>query len=189
MDKDTKDVIIIGIDPGTQILGYSVICSQPKQMARVLEVGILRLEKYEDAHVKLKVIFEKMRSLIRSYRPHEMAIEAPFYGKNVQSMLKLGRAQGVAIACGMLHDMQVTEYSPKSVKQAISGNGNASKEQVAAMVQHILKLKEMPDDFNATDALGVALCHLLKRNSVFGAAKSGYSGWEAFVRNNPDKVK
>ena len=152
-------------------------------------MGVIRLDKFGDHYTKLQKIQEKLTFLIRSYGAEEMAIEAPFYGKNAQSMLKLGRAQGVAIATGMTEGLPVAEYAPKKIKVAVTGNGNASKEQVAAMLKHLLKLQTLPKFFDATDALGVAVCHYLQTSSSIQSSGKKYGGWKDFIKDNPDKVK
>ena len=178
--------IILGIDPGTTIMGFGLIKVEKNQMY-FLQLNELKLSKYSDHYVKLKLIFERTIELIETFHPDEIAIEAPFFGKNVQSMLKLGRAQGVAMAAGLSRDIPITEYSPKKIKMAITGNGNASKEQVAKMLQSLLGIKDLPKNLDSTDGLAAAVCH------VFNAAKGGdqkkYTGWKAFVSQNPGKVK
>ena len=151
-----------------------------------IQLNELYLKKYDDHYVKLKMIFERTIELIEAHHPDEIAIEAPFYGKNVQSMLKLGRAQGVAMAAGLSRQVPITEYSPKKIKMAITGNGNASKEQVAKMLQSLLKLKELPDNLDSTDGLAAAVCHFYNLGKP-DIGKS-YTGWEAFVKQNPKKV-
>lgn len=182
-----KPFKILGIDPGTNILGYAVIEVHGSKI-KLISVGVVRLDKFGDAYIKLQKIFERLNFIIQSFEPNEMAIEAPFYGKNVQSMLKLGRAQGVAIACGMTNDLKVTEYAPKKIKQSITGNGNASKEQVAAMVKRLMNMDVLPKYFDATDALGVAICHFLNRKKI-STGKKTYSGWGAFVKENPNRTR
>ncbi len=179
--------IILGIDPGTTIMGFGLIKVVGKKM-NFLQFNELVLKKYRDHYLKLKLIFERTIELIETYHPDEIAIEAPFYGKNVQSMLKLGRAQGVAMAAGLSHEIPVTEYSPKKIKMAITGNGNASKEQVAKMLQQILSLKTLPNNLDATDGLAAAVCHFYNHTGV-GTATKKYSGWAAYAQQNPDKVK
>ena len=147
----------------------------------------LNLKKYDDHYVKLKLIFDRTIELIESYHPDEIAIEAPFFGKNVQSMLKLGRAQGVAIAAGLSRQVPITEYAPKKIKMAITGNGNASKEQVAGMLQNTLKLKELPKNLDATDGLAAAVCHFYNSGKV--SVGKSYSGWSSFVKQNQKRVK
>lgn len=181
------DKIILGIDPGTNIMGYGVLgCS--KRKIELISGGIIDLSKYESHAMKLSKIFERCLSIIESYHPDEVAIEEPFFGKNVQSMLKLGRAQGVAMAAALYRGLPIFEYAPKRVKQSITGSGNASKEQVAAMVMRLLNLSTLPRKLDTTDALGIAICHYFQGNKPTGAQKS-YSGWEAFIKNNPDKLK
>ncbi len=179
-----KDRIILGIDPGTTILGYGIIDCRRGQM-KILCMGNFRLSKLGDHGLKLREIQKQVSALIEAYLPDEMAIEAPFYGKNVQSMLKLGRAQGVAIAAAMEREVPYTEYAPKKIKQAITGNGNASKEQVAAMLQSLLKIETLPKNLDATDGLAAAVCHYF--NGGKSAQKAGYSGWESFLGKNPHR--
>lgn len=183
------DKIILGLDPGTNIMGYGVIGIKNKK-AVLITAGIIHLSKLENHELKLKSIFEKVTFLATTYLPDEVAIEAPFFGKNVQSMLKLGRAQGVAMAAVLTRDIPIQEYSPKSIKQSITGNGNASKEQVAAMLQTLLNFSDMPKYLDATDGLAAAVCHYFQ-SSKGGVPVSGSkkSGWEAFVKNNPDRAK
>lgn len=178
--------IILGIDPGTTIMGFGLIKVENKKM-HFLQLNELLLSKYSDPYVKLKLIFERTIELIDTYHPDEIAIEAPFFGKNVQSMLKLGRAQGVAMAAGLSRQIPITEYLPKKIKMAITGNGNASKEQVAKMLQSVLGLKELPKNLDSTDGLAAAVCHFYNSGTV-NVGKS-YSGWDAFVKQNPKKVK
>jgi len=178
--------IILGIDPGTTIMGFGIISVVKKKMT-FLQLNELQLQKYDDPYVKLKLIFERTLELIDTWHPDEIAIEAPFFGKNVQSMLKLGRAQGVAMAAGLSREVPVTEYSPKKIKMAITGNGNASKEQVAKMLQSLLSLKTLPKNLDATDGLAAAVCHFYNSGKV--VAGKSYTGWEAFVKQNPKKIK
>ncbi len=178
--------IILGIDPGTTIMGFGIIKVINKQM-HFVQMNELMLRKYEDPYTKLKLIFERTLELIDTYHPDEIAIEAPFYGKNVQSMLKLGRAQGVAMAAGLSRQVPITEYMPKKIKMAITGNGNASKEQVAKMLQSLLKLKTLPKNLDSTDGLAAAVCHFYNDGKV--EVGKSYSGWEAFIKQNPDKIK
>lgn len=179
-----KEKIILGIDPGTSVMGYGII-KVKKQQLELLQFGVIHLKKYVGHELKLKKIFERIISLIDDYHPDEVALEAPFFGKNIQSMLKLGRAQGVAMAAALSRDIPITEYAPKKVKQSVTGNGNASKEQVAAMLQTLLKFKDLPKLLDATDALSVAICHHYQG----GATKSGAKSWKAFLTENPGKVK
>ena len=150
--------IILGVDPGTTVMGFGIIQVMKNQM-KFVQMNELILSKYDDHYLKLKLIFERTTELIDTYKPDELAIEAPFFGKNVQSMLKLGRAQGVAMAAGLARQVPITEYEPKKVKMAITGNGNASKEQVAKMLQQLLHFRELPEHLDATDGLAVAVCH------------------------------
>ncbi len=179
--------IILGIDPGTTIMGFGVIKVVNKKM-HFVQLNELNLSKYNDHYLKLKKIFERTIELIDTFQPDEIAIEAPFFGKNVQSMLKLGRAQGVAMAAGLSREIPITEYLPKKIKMAVTGNGNASKEQVAKMLQQMLKLKEIPKNLDATDGLAAAVCHFYNSNSKMGDTKS-YSGWSAYVKQNTHKIK
>lgn len=182
-----EDKIILGIDPGTTVLGYGLIHVQKKKID-LLNFGIVQLHKLPTQNDKLKRIFDRLEGLILEYKPDEMAIEAPFFGKNVQSMLKLGRAQGVAIAASLKYNVPYEEYSPRRIKQSITGNGASSKEQVAAMLQSILKFEEMPKFLDATDGLAVALCHHYSKG-IGENNKSKVSSWEGFVKNNPDRKK
>ena len=181
----TNNRIILGIDPGTNIMGYGIIEVFGKKIT-LLSLGVLKLDKVADHALKLKNIFEQTSSLIDKYHPDELSIEAPFFGKNVQSMLKLGRAQGVAIAAALSRSVPVFEYSPRKIKQSITGKGSSSKEQVAAMLQHLLNFREMPKHLDATDGLAVAMCHYFQRDS--GAEKKGFTGWKAFLAENPDRA-
>jgi crossover junction endodeoxyribonuclease RuvC len=177
--------IILGIDPGTTIMGFGLIRVENKKM-HFLQLNELLLSKYSDPYVKLKLIFERTIELIDTFHPDEIAIEAPFFGKNVQSMLKLGRAQGVAMAAGLSREIPVTEYLPKKIKMAITGNGNASKEQVARMLQSLLGLKELPKNLDSTDGLAAAVCHFYNTGRV--EVGKSYSGWDAFIKQNPNKI-
>ncbi|MFZ8961101.1 MAG: crossover junction endodeoxyribonuclease RuvC [Flavobacteriaceae bacterium] len=181
-----KSTIILGIDPGTTIMGFGLIRIENNTM-ELLHMNELILKKYEDHFLKLHYIFKRTIELIDNYHPDEIAIEAPFFGKNVQSMLKLGRAQGTAIAAGLSREIAITEYSPKKIKMAITGNGNASKEQVAKMLQQQLKIKTLPKNLDATDGLAAAVCHFYNRGK--SAQQKAYTGWSAFVNQNPDKIK
>ncbi|HET8854898.1 MAG TPA: crossover junction endodeoxyribonuclease RuvC [Salinimicrobium sp.] len=181
-----SEKIILGIDPGTTIMGFGLIKICNKKM-QFLQLNELQLQKYDDHYIKLKMIFERTIELIETFNPDEMAIEAPFYGKNVQSMLKLGRAQGVAMAAALSRQIPVTEYSPKKIKMAITGNGNASKEQVARMLQNLLLLKTLPKNLDATDGLAAAVCHFYNSGSI--DTGKNYTGWKAYVNQNPKKIK
>lgn len=178
--------IILGIDPGTTIMGFGLIKVENKKMS-FIQMNELQLKKYDDHYVKLKLIFERTIELIDNYHPDEIAIEAPFFGKNVQSMLKLGRAQGVAMAAGLSREIPITEYLPKKIKMAITGNGSASKEQVAKMLQSQLNIGKLPKNLDATDGLAAAVCHFY--NSGRTEVGKSYTGWDAFVKQNPNKVK
>lgn len=184
-----KERIILGIDPGTSILGFGIIQVVGKKMTLVA-LGVVRLDKIDDHHLKLQKIFERVIELIDGFHPDELAIEAPFFGKNVQSMLKLGRAQGVAIAAALSRQLPVMEYAPRKIKQSITGNGAASKEQVAAMLQSILKIPaaDMPEKLDATDGLAAAVCHYYQSSNPLTDGKS-YSGWSSFLKNNPERLK
>lgn len=182
----SKEKIILGIDPGTTIMGFGLIKVVGKTMT-FIQLNELDLKKHEDHYLKLKLIFERTIELIDTHHPDEIAIEAPFFGKNVQSMLKLGRAQGVAMAAGLSREIPITEYSPKKIKMSITGNGNASKEQVAKMLQSLLNLKTLPKNLDATDGLAAAVCHFYNEGKVEG--KKSYTGWSAFVKQNEDRVK
>lgn len=179
-----NDRIILGIDPGTIVMGYGIIHVE-NGVLKPLGIGVIKLEKYDDHAIRLQKIFERTVGIIEEYKPDELAIEAPFFGKNVQSMLKLGRAQGVAIAAALSKNIPITEYSPKKIKMSITGNGNASKEQVAAMLVHILGIKNDHKYLDATDALGAALCHYYQKKT--GSSKKSYSGWKAFLTENPGR--
>lgn len=179
--------IILGIDPGTNIMGYGLL-KVTDNKASMMTMGVIDLRKYGDAYLKLGHIFERVTGIIDAYLPDEMAIEAPFFGKNVQSMLKLGRAQGTAIAAAIHHGVPIHEYAPLKIKMAITGQGQASKEQVAGMLQRLLKISDddMGDFMDATDALGAAYCHFLQMNRPESQVK--YRGWKDFVNKNQDKV-
>ena len=181
----SSEKIILGIDPGTTIMGFGLIKVVGKKM-QFLQLNELDLKKYKDHYVKLKLIFERTIELIDEYHPDEIAIEAHFFGKNVQSMLKLGRAQGVAMAAGLSREVPITEYSPKKIKMAITGSGNASKEQVAKMLQSTLGLKELPKNLDSTDGLAAAVCHFYNEGRI--ETGKGYTGWSAFVKQNEDRV-
>ena len=196
-----KERIILGIDPGTVIMGYGLIETKNK-VIRLLASGVLKLDKHEDHMVRMKKIFERTVSLIDEFHPDELSIEAPFFGKNVQSMLKLGRAQGMAIAAALSRKLPVFGYSPRLIKQSITGKGSSSKEQVSIMLQRLLKFEEQPKLLDATDALGVALCHhfqtekkiiasdsSIKNSSPIKKSNRNYSGWDAFVTDNPERTK
>ena len=185
---------ILGIDPGTNILGFSVIEIQGKSI-KLIEMSVLKLGKIDDMSKRMKVLFDTISNVIDKYQPEILSIEAPFFGKNVQSMLKLGRAQGLCIAAALSKDIPFYEYSPRKIKQSITGNGASSKEQVALMLQRIIEFETMPKDLDATDALAAAVCHSYQKellidtgdNKKIKTKKS--SSWSSFVINNPEKVK
>ncbi|NTW32092.1 MAG: crossover junction endodeoxyribonuclease RuvC [Bacteroidetes bacterium] len=176
--------IILGIDPGTNIMGYGLILIKGNS-PELIKMDVIKLNKIENQPLKLKKIFETTLELIDFHKPDEFSIEAPFYGKNIQSMLKLGRAQGVAIAAALYRSIPVFEYSPRKIKQSITGNGNASKEQVAYMLMNLLKIKEAPKYFDATDGLALAVCHYFQKGAQEN--KKAYSGWKSFLAENPER--
>ncbi len=180
-----KEQIILGIDPGTTIMGFGLIKVVGKIMT-FIQLNELDLKMYDDHYLKLKLIFERTIELIDTHNPDEIAIEAPFFGKNVQSMLKLGRAQGVAMAAGLSREIPITEYSPKKIKMAITGNGNASKEQVAKMLQSLLGLKTLPKNLDATDGLAAAVCHFYNAGKT--EIGTSYTGWSAYVKQNSHRT-
>lgn len=182
-----EDKIILGIDPGTTVLGYGLIAVQNNKLS-LINFGVIQLNKIPNHPDKLKRIFDRISGIISEFHPDEMAIEAPFFGKNVQSMLKLGRAQGVAIAAGLGKNIPFEEYSPRRIKQAITGNGNASKEQVAAMLQKLLNFNDLPKYLDATDGLAVAVCHHFSKG-VGEHNKSKTNNWESFIKKNPERKK
>lgn len=184
----TTERIILGIDPGTIVMGYGVLRVVGRKVC-LETMGVLKLDRYEDHYVRLRRIYERVLSLMDEYHPDEMAIEAPFFGKNIQSMLKLGRAQGAAIAAALNRDIPIFEYAPLKIKMAITGNGQASKEQVAGMLQHILHIpnENMLPQLDATDGLAAAFCHYLQTNRPM--PEKAYAGWKDFIAKNPDKVR
>lgn len=178
--------IILGVDPGTTIMGFGVIHVEGQKLT-CLQLNELKLSKYDSHYVRLGHIYARTSELIKTYQPVEMALEAPFFGKNVQSMLKLGRAQGVAIAAGIAHELKIYEYSPRKIKMAITGNGNASKEQVAKMLQQMVQqLPPLPKNLDATDGLAAAVCHTFNPEQQ---TEKGYSGWSAFVQQEAHRIK
>lgn len=182
-----EDKIILGIDPGTSLMGYGIIHIKNKKIT-IVTYGIIHLSKLANHPDKLKKIFERVDQIIKTYKPDEMAIEAPFFGKNVQSMLKLGRAQGVCIAASLNRNIPFEEYSPRRIKQAITGKGSASKEQVAGMLQSVIGLEEIPKHLDATDGLAVALCHYYSKG-IGEHNKTKVNNWEAFIKANPNRKK
>ena len=183
LQKSSK--IILGIDPGTLVMGYGIIAVNGNNV-QLLEMSILKMNARKDNYERLEMIHSKITELILKHKPDCFAIEAPFFGKNIQSMLKLGRAQGVAMAAGLYRTIPIFEYSPKKIKQSITGNGNGSKEQVAAMLQTLLNFAEMPKYLDATDGLAAAVCHQFQGNKAMLSTKN-YSGWKAFIVENPER--
>lgn len=181
---ESFEKIILGIDPGTNLMGYGIIGINGKTMA-LISLGTINLSKVEGHDQKLKTIFEKTLWLIEEFKPNKMSIEAPFYAKNVQSMLKLGRAQGVSIAAALYQDVAIEEYLPRKIKQSITGNGNASKEQVAKMLQSLLKMDSLPKNLDATDGLAAAVCSFFQGTGKI--TDKSYSGWDAFLKQNPKR--
>ena len=184
ISKTVSEKIILGLDPGTSVMGYGLILVK-KNKTSLLQFGVIHLSKYSNHEIKLKKIFERVISIINDFQPDEVALEAPFFGKNIQSMLKLGRAQGVAMAAALSRDIPIVEYAPKKVKQSVTGNGNASKEQVAKMLMTLLEIKEMPKLLDASDALAVALCHHYQG----GNERTAHKSWKSFLADNPKRVK
>jgi crossover junction endodeoxyribonuclease RuvC len=182
----TKDKIILGIDPGTNVMGYGIIHIKDNKMS-LIAMGSIELKKMKSHFLKLQKIFERTQYLINEYKPDEVALEAPFMGKNPQSMLKLGRAQGISMAAALSKNIPVSEYAPRKIKQSITGKGTASKEQVAGMLMNLLKLKSLPKHLDATDGLAVAVCHYFQMGKP--QSKTNYSGWKSFVKENPKRTK
>jgi len=183
---EAKEKIILGIDPGTNVMGYGLLLVEGKSYS-ILQYGVIHLKKYSTHELKLKKIYERITGIIDEFHPDSVALEAPFFGVNVQSMLKLGRAQGVAMAAALAQDIPITEYSPKKVKQSVTGNGNASKIQVAEMLKTLLKIEELPKLLDATDALAVALCHHFHDGRLQTRGRA--AGWKSFLEENPDRMK
>ena len=182
--------IILGIDPGTTIMGYGLLRATSVNQSELLALGAIELHKYDDHYTKLKVIFDRVTGLIDHFHVTELAIEAPFYGKNVQSMLKLGRAQGTAIAAALSRSLNIYEYAPRKIKLAITGQGNASKEQVAALLQKMFHIDEMPVNLDATDGLAAAVCHFYQKDpSTLASAGNTSKSWKEFISNNPKRVR
>jgi crossover junction endodeoxyribonuclease RuvC len=185
--------IILGIDPGTLVMGYGIICVRASKI-ELLEMDVVKLSAKKNNYERLSIIHRQVQALIGKYRPHQFAIEAPFFGKNVQSMLKLGRAQGVAITVAMQNNIPVTEYSPRKIKQSITGNGNADKNQVWEMLQRITNIAHSPKYFDASDALAVAICHYFQLSSpvktTFSAPAKATkkTSWEQFAIDNPNRI-
>ncbi len=186
MQKERTEQVIMGIDPGTNKMGYGIIRIVGNHPEMVV-MGYIELSKLGNSYLKLKHIYERVSALVRQYRPDAVAFEAPFFGENVQSMLKLGRAQGVAIAAAQVLDVDIFEYAPTKVKIAVSGSGGASKEQVARMLQKILHISELPRNLDATDGLAVALCHYYQSSGSIPS--SSHKSWDEFIRMHPERVK
>lgn len=187
LKEKSKERIILGIDPGTAVMGYGLVKETGSKIA-LISLGVVKMQHLDDHFLKLQRIFERTSSLIEQYNPDCIALEAPFYGKNIQVMLKLGRAQGVAMAAGLAKGLPIFEYSPKKIKQSITGNGNAGKEQVAAMLKQLLSFTETPEFLDATDGLAVAVCHSFQKITSGSQGKS-YSGWESFAKDNAKRIK
>ena len=187
-DLKQWDRIIIGIDPGTNVMGYGVVGVRMKK-PYMIAMGVIQLSRFDSHYLRLRRIYERVLGLVEQYLPDEMAIEAPFFGKNVQSMLKLGRAQGVAMAAALVRDIPITEYEPRKIKMAITGNGAAGKEQVQDMVRRMLNIpkEDLLPQLDATDALGAALCHFYESQRPVAAA--GPKSWKEFIAKNPSRVK
>jgi crossover junction endodeoxyribonuclease RuvC len=185
--KNTTDKIILGIDPGTVVMGYGLIHVIGGRMT-LIALGVIKLNKLEDHYMRLQKIFERVTAIIEEYKVDELAIEAPFFGKNVQSMLKLGRAQGVAIAAAVNKKIPIFEYAPKKIKISVTGNGNASKEQLSAMLEQLLGIDKEQEYLDATDALGAAVCHYFQTKGLDSQpTKKNYTGWKAFITDNPKR--
>lgn len=184
MSRAVKEKVILGLDPGTNVMGYGIIVVRGVKVS-IVQFGVIRLSRLANHELKLKEIFVRVLALLDEYHPDEVALEAPFHGKNVQSMLKLGRAQGVAMSAALFREVPIKEYAPRKVKQSVTGNGNASKEQVAKMLMSLFRISEVPKLLDATDALAVAVCHHFQN----GHSKSRTRGWEAFIRENRSRVK
>lgn len=186
MKKNNKERVILGIDPGTSITGYGLIKTVGPD-PELITIGSIDLSKFDDHYLKIKHIFDRTVGIIEEYHPDELAIEAPFYGKNVQSMLKLGRAQGAAIAAALSYSIPIFEYAPRKIKMSITGRGAASKEQVASMLMQILKFNKLEVKLDATDGLAAALCHFYQTNTP--ARGKTFNSWKDFISKNPKRVK
>lgn len=180
------DRVILGIDPGTQVMGYGLIADKDRKI-ELIALDVFRFSAKESHALRLKRIFESVLGVIDRYKPDELAIEAPFFGKNVQSMLKLGRAQGVAMAAALYRDIPIFEYSPRSIKQSITGKGSSSKEQVAAMLCHIMTMPTEAIPLDATDAVAAAVCHYYKGGMITSSEKKT-TGWKSFLAQNPQRI-
>lgn len=181
-----QERIILGIDPGTKIMGYGIIKTAGKN-AELLDMGVFNFSRISDHYLRLEKIFHSTLELIDRFNPDELAIEAPFYGKNVQSMLKLGRAQGVAISAALSRQLPIFEYAPRKIKLAITGQGAASKEQVAGFLKNVLRFKDIPKNLDATDGLAAAMCHFYQRDPL--EKGTSYSGWDDYVKKNPARKR
>jgi crossover junction endodeoxyribonuclease RuvC len=179
--------LILGIDPGTNLMGYGILKVRGKEVVDVVISGVVDMKKLGDPYLKLRTIFKRVTQIIDEYLPDELAIESQFFGVNVQSMLKLGRAQGVAIAAAVQRDIPIYEYAPKKIKMSITGSGNASKEQIAILLPKLLKVKITPRTFDETDALAIAYCHLIQSSAVIKSNKT--NNWSDFIKKNPQRVK
>jgi crossover junction endodeoxyribonuclease RuvC len=186
LKKNNKERVILGIDPGTSITGYGLIKTVGPD-PELITIGSIDLSKFDDHYLKIKHIFDRTVGIIEEYHPDELAIEAPFYGKNVQSMLKLGRAQGAAIAAALSYSIPIFEYAPRKIKMSITGRGAASKEQVASMLMQILKFNKLEVKLDATDGLAAALCHFYQTNTP--ARGKTFNSWKDFISKNPKRVK
>lgn len=187
--KPEKETLVLGLDPGTNVMGYAIIAVRGSRPT-LIQYGVIHLGKYGDHALKLKKIFERVLSLVEEYKPDHVALEAPFYGKNVQSMLKLGRAQGVAMSAALYREVPITEYAPKKVKQSVTGNGNASKEQVAKMLMQVFNIKEQPKLLDASDALAVALCHYYQQGDITAAKQAKKTTtWTDYFKANPERIQ
>ena len=186
--SSASEKIILGIDPGTRFLGYGLI-KITNEKVTILQYGVLNLTKYTTQGAKFLKIHERVLGILEEFLPDEIAIESPFFGKNVQSMLKLGRVQGMVMSLAFSKSIPISEYEPKKIKQSVTGNGNSSKEQVAKMVEVIGNVKLDAKLFDATDALGIAICHHFHNNNITSTIKGTKKGWGAFVNENPSRVK
>jgi crossover junction endodeoxyribonuclease RuvC len=188
ISTSTSEKIILGIDPGTRFLGYGLLRITNDKVT-VLQYGILNLTKYTTQGAKFLKIHERVLGIIEEFLPDEIAIESPFFGKNIQSMLKLGRVQGMIMSLAFSKSIPIAEYEPKKIKQSVTGNGNASKEQVAKMVEIIANIKLDGKLHDATDALGIAICHHFHNKNISSTMKGTKKGWGAFVTENPERIK
>jgi len=183
---ELEERIILGIDPGTTVMGYGIIRVVGRK-AEAITLGIIELSKLGNHYIKLQRIYSRVVGLVEEFHPDELAIEAPFFGKNVQSMLKLGRAQGVAMAAALSHDIPIFEYAPRKIKMAITGSGSASKEQVAYLLKQTLKLGELPKNHDATDGLAAAMCHFYQSSTP--STGGDYKSWKDFINKNPGRTR